>query len=83
MTGSGSGNPTAVRPDPRPRRPDRSAGHRHGRRPAPGGDRIRGCHNALDIAEIVWQLLEEGREIDPADLVYISPCLTEHVNWFW
>lgn len=39
-------------------------------------------HNALDIAEIVRQLLEEGWEIDPEDLAHISPCLTEHVNRF-
>ncbi|MFF3264326.1 Tn3 family transposase [Streptomyces sp. NPDC002932] len=30
-------------------------------------------HNALDIAEIVLQLLEEGWEIDPEDLAHISP----------
>ncbi len=29
-------------------------------------------HNALDIAEIVRQLLEEGWEIDPEDLAHIS-----------
>ncbi|MER6096221.1 Tn3 family transposase [Streptomyces sp. NPDC001728] len=39
-------------------------------------------HNALDIAEIVRQLLEEGREIDPEDLAHISPYLTEHINRF-
>ncbi|MFJ8509743.1 Tn3 family transposase [Streptomyces avermitilis] len=39
-------------------------------------------HNALDIAEIVRQLLEEGWEIDPEDLVHISPYLTEHINRF-
>lgn len=39
-------------------------------------------HNALDIAEIVRQLLEEGWEIDPEDLAHISPCLTEHINRF-
>lgn len=33
-------------------------------------------HNALDIAEIVRQLLEEGWEIDPEDLAHISPYLT-------
>ncbi|MFE9999890.1 Tn3 family transposase [Streptomyces avermitilis] len=30
-------------------------------------------HNALDIAEIVRQLREEGWEIDPEDLAHISP----------
>ena len=39
-------------------------------------------HNALDIAEIVRQLQEEGREIDPEDLAHISPYLTEHINRF-
>ncbi|MFD0229486.1 Tn3 family transposase [Streptomyces hirsutus] len=39
-------------------------------------------HNALDIAEIIRQLLEEGREIDPEDLAHISPYLTEHINRF-
>ncbi|MFJ6574243.1 Tn3 family transposase [Streptomyces sp. NPDC091292] len=37
-------------------------------------------HNALDIAEIVRQLLDEGWEIDPEDLAHISPYLTEHIN---
>ncbi|MFE2738203.1 Tn3 family transposase [Streptomyces sp. NPDC059349] len=36
-------------------------------------------HNALDIAEIVRPLLEEGWEIDPEDLAHISPYLTEHI----
>ncbi|MFB7558827.1 Tn3 family transposase [Streptomyces brevispora] len=39
-------------------------------------------HNALDIAEIVRQLLEEGWEIDPEELAHISPYLTEHINRF-
>ncbi|MCX4688624.1 Tn3 family transposase [Kitasatospora purpeofusca] len=39
-------------------------------------------HNALDIAEIVRQLLEEGWEIDPADSAHISSYLTEHINRF-
>ncbi|MGW9048391.1 Tn3 family transposase [Streptomyces lydicus] len=39
-------------------------------------------HNALDITEIVWQLLEEGWEMDPEDLGHISPYLTEHINRF-
>ncbi|MFG2623057.1 Tn3 family transposase [Streptomyces sp. NPDC048507] len=39
-------------------------------------------HNALDIAEIVHQLLEEGWEIDPEDLAHIPPYLTEHINRF-
>ncbi|MER6527305.1 transposase [Streptomyces sp. NPDC001508] len=39
-------------------------------------------HNALDIAEIVRQLLEEGWEIDPEDLTHISPYLTEHIKRF-
>ncbi|MFH8224618.1 Tn3 family transposase [Streptomyces sp. NPDC018057] len=39
-------------------------------------------HNALDIAEIVRQLLEEGWEITPEDLARISPYLTEHINRF-
>jgi hypothetical protein len=37
-------------------------------------------HSALDIAEIVRQLLEEGWEIDPEDLAHISPYLTEHMH---
>ncbi|WPW30539.1 Tn3 family transposase [Streptomyces atratus] len=37
-------------------------------------------HNALDIAEIVRQLLEEGWTIEPEDLAHISPYLTEHIN---
>lgn len=37
-------------------------------------------HSALDIAEIVRQLLEEGWEIDPEDLAHISPYLTEPVR---
>ncbi|MFJ9588660.1 Tn3 family transposase [Streptomyces acidicola] len=39
-------------------------------------------HNALDIAEIVRQLLEEGWEIDPEELARISPYLTGHINRF-
>ncbi|WRZ95640.1 transposase [Streptomyces sp. NBC_01007] len=39
-------------------------------------------HNALDIAETVGQLLEEGWEIGPEDLAHISPYLTEHINRF-
>ncbi|MBT2407263.1 MULTISPECIES: Tn3 family transposase [unclassified Streptomyces] len=39
-------------------------------------------HNALDIAEIVRQLLEEGWTIEPEDLAHISPYLTEHINRF-
>ncbi|MFE5028187.1 Tn3 family transposase [Streptomyces sp. NPDC056656] len=39
-------------------------------------------HNALDIAEIVRPLLEEGWEIDPEDLAHIPPYLTEHINRF-
>lgn len=39
-------------------------------------------HNALDIAEIVRQPLEEGWEIDPKDLAHIAPYLTEHINRF-
>ncbi|MER5211688.1 Tn3 family transposase [Streptomyces sp. NPDC002838] len=39
-------------------------------------------HNALDISEIVRQLLEEGWEIDPEDLAHISPYLTEHIKRF-
>ncbi|MEV8527168.1 Tn3 family transposase [Streptomyces sp. NPDC052000] len=37
-------------------------------------------HNALDIAEIIRQLLAEGWEIDPEDLAHISPYLTEHIK---
>lgn len=39
-------------------------------------------HNALDIAEIVRQLLEEGWEIDPEGLAQVSPYLTEHIKRF-
>jgi hypothetical protein len=39
-------------------------------------------HNALDIAEIVRQLLKEGWAIDPEDLAHLSPYLTEHINRF-
>ncbi|MFC8296109.1 Tn3 family transposase [Streptomyces sp. NPDC057242] len=39
-------------------------------------------HNALDIAEILRQLLEEDWEIAPEDLAHISPYLTEHINRF-
>ncbi|MET9588702.1 Tn3 family transposase [Streptomyces sp. NPDC006539] len=39
-------------------------------------------HNALDIAEIVRQLLEEGWTIEPEDLTHISPYLTDHINRF-
>ncbi|MGX8904724.1 Tn3 family transposase [Streptomyces netropsis] len=39
-------------------------------------------HNALDIAEIVRQLLDEGWTIEPGDLAHISPYLTEHINRF-
>ncbi|MFJ4806748.1 transposase [Streptomyces murinus] len=37
-------------------------------------------HNALDIAETVRQLLDEGWTIEPEDLAHISPYLTEHIN---
>ncbi|MBO0655925.1 Tn3 family transposase [Streptomyces triculaminicus] len=36
-------------------------------------------HKALDIAETVRQLPEEGREIDPEDLAHISLYLSEHI----
>ncbi|MFC9220753.1 Tn3 family transposase [Streptomyces hygroscopicus] len=39
-------------------------------------------HNALDIAEIVRQLLEEGWETDPEELAHTSRYLTEHINRF-
>ncbi|MEU6708156.1 Tn3 family transposase [Streptomyces wuyuanensis] len=39
-------------------------------------------HNALDIAEIVRQLLEESWTIEPEDLAHISPYLTERINRF-
>jgi hypothetical protein len=39
-------------------------------------------HNALGIAEIARQLLEEGWEIAPEDLAHISPYLTEHIKRF-
>lgn len=39
-------------------------------------------HNALDIAEIVRQLLEEGWEINPEDLAQVSPYLTERIKRF-
>lgn len=39
-------------------------------------------HNALDIAEIIRQLHEEGWEIDPEGLAYISPYLTGHIKRF-
>ncbi|WP_328668158.1 transposase [Streptomyces sp. NBC_00322] len=39
-------------------------------------------HNVLDIAEIVRQLQEESRVIDPEDLAHISPYLTEHIRRF-
>ncbi|MFI2511487.1 Tn3 family transposase [Streptomyces sp. NPDC018972] len=39
-------------------------------------------HNALDIAEIVRQLLEEGWTIEPEELAHISPYPTEHINRF-
>ncbi|MFG3550969.1 Tn3 family transposase [Streptomyces sp. NPDC047725] len=39
-------------------------------------------HNALDIAEIVRQLPEEGHVVDPEDLAHISPYLTEHIRRF-
>ncbi|MFJ9659440.1 Tn3 family transposase [Streptomyces griseoflavus] len=39
-------------------------------------------HNALDIAEVVRQLLEEGWEIDPEDLahIYASPILPHWIS---
>lgn len=39
-------------------------------------------HNALDIAELVRQLQEEGHVVDPEDLAHISPYLTEHIRRF-
>ncbi|MDT0615845.1 Tn3 family transposase [Streptomyces lancefieldiae] len=39
-------------------------------------------HNALDIAEIVRQLLDEGWEIDPEGLAHISPYVTELIKRF-
>ncbi|WP_329166324.1 transposase [Streptomyces sp. NBC_01717] len=38
--------------------------------------------HALDIAEIVRQLQEEGYAIDPEDLAHISEYLTEHIKRF-
>ncbi|MER6318852.1 Tn3 family transposase [Streptomyces sp. NPDC001581] len=51
------------------------------------GRHRRGCLGrcelpALDIAEILRQLLEEGWEIAPEDLAHISPYLTEHIKRF-
>ncbi|MFE3767382.1 Tn3 family transposase [Streptomyces sp. NPDC059104] len=37
-------------------------------------------HNALDIAEIVRRLQEEGYVIDPEHLAHISPYPTEHIR---
>ncbi|MFD4370220.1 Tn3 family transposase [Streptomyces sp. NPDC058486] len=60
-----------------PRRHRRHRPHRAGE-----GDEVQGIRlltnaviflNALDIAEIVRQLLEEGWEIGPEDLAHISP----------
>ncbi|WP_369124167.1 Tn3 family transposase [Streptomyces sp. ActVer] len=64
--------------------------HRPGKWPTPGTcsttspkpSSASSDDNALDIAEIVRQLLEEGWEIDPEDLAHISPYLTEHINRF-
>ncbi len=39
-------------------------------------------HKALDIAELVRQLQEEGHVVDPEDLAHISPYLTEHIRRF-
>ncbi|WP_020123596.1 Tn3 family transposase [Streptomyces canus] len=39
-------------------------------------------HNALDIAEIVRKLQEEGYVIGPEDLAHIPPYLTEHIRRF-
>jgi hypothetical protein len=39
-------------------------------------------HNALDIAEIVRQLQEEGYVIDPEGLARISSDLTERIRRF-
>jgi hypothetical protein len=39
-------------------------------------------HNALDIAEIVRQLQDEGEKVDPEDLAQVSPYLTEHIRRF-
>ncbi len=77
-----------VLPVDRVRQPRGHRGQRPGR--AGEGDEIQ-CsaherpvifHNALDIAEIVRQLLEEGWQIEPKDLAQISPYLTEHINRF-
>ncbi|MFE7113174.1 Tn3 family transposase [Streptomyces sp. NPDC057575] len=38
--------------------------------------------DALDIAEIVRQLLEEGWEVDPEELARILVYLTEHISRF-
>ncbi len=39
-------------------------------------------HNALDIVEIVRQLLEEGWTTEPEDLAHISPYLIGRINRF-
>ncbi|KWT58911.1 hypothetical protein ADL21_25890 [Streptomyces albus subsp. albus] len=39
-------------------------------------------HDALDITEIVRQLLEESWTIEPDDLARISPYLTERLDRF-
>ncbi|MFD0344812.1 Tn3 family transposase [Streptomyces sp. NPDC127117] len=39
-------------------------------------------HNALDIAEIVRRLPEEGWEVAPEDLAHVWPYLTEHLQRF-
>jgi hypothetical protein len=39
-------------------------------------------YDALDIAELVRQLQEEGHVVDPEDLAHISPYPTEHIRRF-
>ncbi|QEV16275.1 hypothetical protein CP975_01025 [Streptomyces alboniger] len=55
---------------PHPRRPRTGS-----RWPPTGASRI--FHSALDIAEIVRQIQEEGQALDPEDLAHMPPCLTE------
>jgi hypothetical protein len=60
-------------------RPNRHIGHA---RPGHFNEILLRAHSALDIAEIVRRLQEEGHTIDPEDLAHISPYLTGPIRRF-
>jgi hypothetical protein len=39
-------------------------------------------HTAIDMMEVIRQLVAEGRQVTAEDLAQLSPCLTSHILRF-